>query len=391
MTTIKINVNPDLLLPCNFDFFVPPSVVYWTEKTQSKLIREFPKSLEDLLNEFPAKFDRRLWCALRKFLQTEEKHRFINLLSPLAYILREKGLDKATDIYWERVHKSILEFEDRFKEQIHKGALYYFWAKPVLNNREIERGFLLIHQALQEDNKTHGINFPNTPAFKTATLNYEDNKQFLFDFVIKWRKYLDNKIKAYNSEFQKGLTIEDFHKKFLEKPHDIDCIFSFTYSIACLDMNDEIPQYLQENNFAGLNTLSILSRIVLVIDSSLYYKKPKKQKQEKKNFLYSSLVHDFILTTNKKLKSQMIDSYVKEIREYPDNNINDLITSLLDGDFEFKNTYAPSKIESLIYLSYVIRNFGAHNLKSLPIIWKRREEIIQSMFSVLFFTIETYY
>src|SRR5262249_41934485 len=43
---------------------------------------------------------------------------------------------------WESVHQS---------QRIHKGTPYYFWSMTALLRGHVDRGYLLIHQAVQED------------------------------------------------------------------------------------------------------------------------------------------------------------------------------------------------------------------------------------------------
>jgi lipopolysaccharide biosynthesis regulator YciM len=44
---------------------------------------------------------------------------------------------------WETLNQS--------KYRIHKGAAYYFWAVTCILKEDLEKGFLLMHQALEED------------------------------------------------------------------------------------------------------------------------------------------------------------------------------------------------------------------------------------------------
>ena len=60
----------------------------------------------------------------------------------------------------EELWDSLLQFAYKWEsinvgKRIHKGTPYYFWGVTCILNNDIDKGFLLMHQGLEEDKKTH--------------------------------------------------------------------------------------------------------------------------------------------------------------------------------------------------------------------------------------------
>jgi hypothetical protein len=81
---------------------------------------------------------------------------------PLAESIWENALQPAT--LWEQTHAG---------QTLHKGTAYYFWAMTALLNGDIDRGYLLTHQAVVEDARRSAEPTPDTPAYALVSLNYE--------------------------------------------------------------------------------------------------------------------------------------------------------------------------------------------------------------------------
>ena len=77
-------------------------------------------------------------------------------------------------------------------ERIHKGAPYYYWGVTCILKEEIEKGFLLMHQALEEDKKSATIvKFQNAPSYTFVTLDYLQQKQLFYDKVKEIANFLE--------------------------------------------------------------------------------------------------------------------------------------------------------------------------------------------------------
>ena len=95
-----------------------------------------------------------------------------------------------------------------------------------------------MHQALEEDKKTHQTNTHKTPAYSFVTLDYENQNQFFRPKVIEIAKFLDENLKSYRSSRGGTLTLSDFKTKFLEESTLQEVVFYLflNYSVlkSCL-------------------------------------------------------------------------------------------------------------------------------------------------------------
>jgi|SRR5918996_1351579 hypothetical protein len=87
----------------------------------------------------------------------------MNSLNLYRYYCNNESFDvdlfrKSTSIFFD-AHLD-LKSHDRFfnnftinlsRGTIHKGSAYYFWAVTCILKEDLEKGFLLMHQALEED------------------------------------------------------------------------------------------------------------------------------------------------------------------------------------------------------------------------------------------------
>lgn len=70
------------------------------------------------------------------------------------------------ELVWERVLQPALAWEHAHPGQfVHKGTPYYFWAMTAILGRDMDRGYLAIHRALEEDIRTHRQARPRGPSF----------------------------------------------------------------------------------------------------------------------------------------------------------------------------------------------------------------------------------
>ena len=100
-----------------------------------------------------------------------------------------QGRFRACELVWDLALKIAYEWEDKHGKRIHKGTPYYFWGVTCILNGDLEKGFLLMHQALEEDKKTFDVDSPTTPAYAFVTLDYEKQDQFFRHKVEEIKDY----------------------------------------------------------------------------------------------------------------------------------------------------------------------------------------------------------
>lgn len=369
-------------------FILDNSSHKWITDFLTDFFNSRPESVISFIGKYPSKFDENLWLLLQAIQGKPKRHEYANLFACIWRYYDNKGFITEAQNFWIRIHESVRKFEIKTNIRIHKGALFYYWAWSILRLDNIDSGFLLIHQAFHEDQITHRRRLPKTPAYKTATLDYNDEGQYHYPYILVLRDFLNEKITEYNKVFTRNFSISDFHLKYLGKPFDIDTIFAFTHTLARLNSLDNYPPYILENDFSAIFIGNMIFDLLLVLDSTIHFKMsppPKKKKywdfSDEAEFLITKSKININRNDNQKHLGHINNNY----------GVSQLIDDVFNHNINFSDGYKPKKLEELIYLAYKLRNFSAHNIKMIPNLWKRRLEIIQGLFDVLFFTVEELY
>jgi len=261
--------------------------------------------------------------------------------------------------------------------RIHKGSPYHFLGITYLLFKDYVRGFLLIHQALDEDKKTQNKNCPYTPGYYFVTLNY-DKSVYGQELLKHIANYLDSKIIKYNNDRKGKLTIEGFKNKFLEDENILDIIFSFVHLIFNLNkLEEDIKKEFIVNDFASLFEANLILDLCLIIDSIIKRKDSKTKFVEHFNFLF-----------NKGLLSVDSNKAANEVNKQFNVNFEQALIFLLEENFLFLDKTKPTMADGDFLITYGFRNYSAHNIESQKIIYERFFEVVQRILNTLFFAVE---
>ena len=182
----------------------------------------------------------------------------------------ETGAFSRGESVWEQALRVATQWEQAHPSQaLHKGTGYYFWAMTALLKGVIDRGYLLIHQAVVEDARRSGQPTPDTPAYALVSLNYEKVDQAFRQWVIEQAAFFDGHVENYATTYSRQFTIDDVKRRFLDAPPDIEIVFLLTYTIARLKKLLEMPEHAINNPFAGQLQINLLFDLTLVIDNSI--------------------------------------------------------------------------------------------------------------------------
>lgn len=288
---------------------------------------------------------------------------------------------KLADNLWNIAFQIVSEWEKKNStKRIHKGSLFYFWGINSILNNDLEKGFLLIHQSLEEDRKTHNTNNPDTPSFAFTTLNFEKQDQ-----LFKWRiselaGFLEEKITNYCSQRGGNLTLKVFKTKFLELTPLIDSVFYFVYNLLLLKkLLIEIDNRLEQNEFSSLIQTKIFFSLCLILDNFLKLKDPNSS-----HWQFIDLLDFLSGRTSLNINRSKLGEINTEFR----NNFPNTLNSILKSTFRCNDGSSLSLIEEDIAISYGFRNFGAHKIKNDIFIYSNFEEISTRILNSLFFSIE---
>jgi hypothetical protein len=324
--------------------------------------------------------------ALKFFDQNDGNHHahdgFFNNFTIIWQPFINQGHFKNAERLWDLALNIAYEWENKNQnKRIHKGTPYYFWGVTCILNGDLEKGFLLMHQALEEDKKTHQTNTPRTPGYSFVTLDYKKQDQFFRPKVAEIAKFVDEKLNTYRCSRGGTLTLPDFKSKFLEECALQEVVFYFVFeSFHLKKFFTEIEQRLTQNVFSSLLQANTIFTLCLIVDNVLKQKKPSQWK-------FSVLLEFLSSISSLNLDNQKII----ELNGAFKNNFSNTLQSLLSSQYHFQDGTTPQPIEEDLAITYGFRNFGAHRIEQQPVVYQNFDEISGRILNALFFSVERLY
>jgi len=294
--------------------------------------------------------------------------------------LMSEGKYVEAEELWKLSLQPIIEWESENKPKlIHKGTAYYFLGVTTIVKGEIDKGYSFMHQALEEDVRMQKSDLPHSPAFYFVSLNYQQSHQYFRNWLILQINFLNKFINIYREKYHSQLNVDVFRRKYLEEPPNRSMLFLFSYTLASFMLLHDIPDYAIKNNFSGQLELNLLFDLTLVIDGSIKHMNPSKWK-----FI------DHASYLNNKRKLGMNKQRLSSINQLFNSDFDNTLNNLLDGKCKI-DRYNIFGLGKDLAITYGIRNRGAHDVSSTPIMWRRFYEIEESIFNVLFWVVEDLY
>jgi len=279
----------------------------------------------------------------------------------------QMALDPAQE--WERTHSG---------QQIDKGVPYYFWAITALLRGSIDSGYVLAHQAAEEDSRTSsGIKYPDTPAYALVSLNYDKVNQAFKGWVDGQASFFKVFIADYSNVHRRRFSIDDVRDKFLRYPPNHDVVFLLTYTLARLKEMSEMPAGAKQNQFVGQLQLNLLFDLLLVIDNAIKQKNSSKwQFVDHGTYLLGHACHAL--------------PQLGELNTQFKNNFGQCMTDALDGKLAI-NGKVLDRLQCDVAIAYGLRNRGAHKIESESVIWNDFDRIQRAVFRAFCATIDYLY
>lgn len=307
---------------------------------------------------------------------------FFEGFTPIWQVLLRTG--RLLDAYWvwELAVECATEWESTNPtKHIHKGTPYYFWGMTAVMGGDLDRGFLLMHQALSEDVQLTGLPVPNTPAAAFATLDYQKQDQAFRFKVQEIAESLDSALEYYRKSRNRALTIGQLRIKLLQSPDLLAVAFNFVFILFRLHtLLKKVEPVVRRNDFAALLATNLLFNLCLVLDATMGNKNTRK---------WRFLDHAEFLSLAAGLNINR--PQLTEINNAFNNDFPSMVGRLLSGKFVFKDGQVLSESGIDLSLAYGFRNFGAHKVEGFPIVYQNFEEIAQRLMNVLFLALECLY
>lgn len=283
--------------------------------------------------------------------------------------------------FWAMALEPVQKWEMKNPEKrIHKGTPYYFWGMTALLSGDLDKGYAMMHQALDEDIQSGGKINPRSPAYLFAIMDYSNPNQAFLPWLVKQMRYVDERQNAYSRDYSSKFKTDDLRTKFLISHPNLETVFIFAFTVARLMQLSDVPSYMLTNKFASQIQTNLFFDLIKVIDAAIHEKNSQQDSySQHAAFLLNSI------------GAQMTQNDLGEVNGAKAKDFNKTIDDLLNGTFSLPNGNVLSRPESDVSISYAIRNHEAHLVTSEPIINSRFHEIEQSLFNVLYLAVEFLY
>jgi len=368
-------------------------------------IREYPFTIEDigqLMNQqFQKLYEHYLLgknIDLSKFYNESSGYfdnnslvdthdRYFNNFTPLWGLLLQQGLFFHADQLWQIAIEAAKKWEENQQNQnymIHKGAPMYFWGVTCILKEDLEKGFLLIHEALNEDRRNiNPDDIQGTPAYAFITLNYEQQKQYFRHKVLEISQFLEQKLNAYQASRNGRITMSELRERFLRNSHLVEQVILFVFELFYLKkLLSENKQGLTHNVYRSMLLVQSIFTFSLLIDNIIKnkYNNPDPHKQQ-----FIDLLIYLSEKANLKLDKSKLLKVKKMFTDDPTQTVEDLVNSC---------SILRTKIQPLeedMALSYCFRNAAAHKIGNRPYIHVDFNNIVDRLFNLFFLAVETLY
>lgn len=311
---------------------------------------------------------------------------FFEKFTPLWWPLIRQGRYKDAEKVWAEALKIAYVYEAEHKNSIHKGTPYYFWGGTCILSGDLDMGFHLMHQALEEDKdfsracaheETDKDHYKKKPAYFFVKMGNTQKDQFFLGEVQGAADFVIDKLRCYKDKQSGMLDIGGLRLKVLENDGLGDVPFFLVYNFFRLKKLLDAKKEIRQNDFASLLQVQTVLGFCIVAEELL--------KKAYGKTTWPCYLDKF--ASQNSLPNLTQDNAANITGEF-NNDFKKTLNNLLDSSYTYKNGTRPSDIEVDLLILYGIRNTSAHNLNSEKLIYEKFEEISQRILNALFFIIE---
>lgn len=296
---------------------------------------------------------------------------FGNLWRPHLAIGRFEQAEKV----WKMALEPALAVEKHKGYEIHKGTPFYFWGATAILKGDLDLGFALMHQAIEEDKLTPcPSGYGNEPAYAFASLQVEKPEQAFKSWVDEHSEFLRGLIKTYASTHNSKFDLAEFRKKFLVSPPTDDDLFWFTYCLARFKHLHDLPGYIVSSDFASILQLNILSDFAVLLEDVLAHKLKIKS-------MLGPLLENFL----SRLKQPLC---IGDINKALLAGFESTLADILSGAFKLENGSGLIGHQNDVVIAYAIRNQALHNVFASGVIRQNFDTLGSALLNVLFAAVE---
>jgi hypothetical protein len=201
------------------------------------------------------------------------------------------------------------------------------------------------------------------------------------EWVLTQASFFEAFVDDYAATHHRPLTIDDVKRRFFDSPPDYDAIFLLTFTVARLHGISGLPSQAKRNAFAGQIELNLLFDLLLVIDVAIRHVNPAinaKYFSEQASFLLQRAGHALHQRDFQDVHAQFEADFGAAVRD------------ALDGALKSRWVRL-DRLQSDVHLAYELRNRGAHQIETVPIIWEDFDRVQRAIFRCLCATVDFLY
>jgi hypothetical protein len=319
--------------------------------------------------------------------ESHDQDRYFNNFIPLWQFLLQQGSFFYAEQVWEIAVGTSKKWEEQNQNRkIHKGAGYYFWAVTCILKEDLEKGFLLMHQALEEDrwNVNPTDIQRNTPAYSFVILDYEQQNQYFRKKLLEMAEFVEQRLNNYQTSRNGKLTMAEFKVKFLQNSGLVEQVFLFVSELFHLKkLLSENRQGLTQNVSGSMLLVQSIFTFSLLIDNIIKHKYSNYQDPYKQHFI------DLLIFLSGKANLKLDKYKLLEINKMFTRDFHKTLDDLINSRPIFKAKV--QTIEEDIAISYGFRNSAAHEIRDCPYIHGNLNKIVDRLFNVFFLAVEKLY
>lgn len=272
--------------------------------------------------------------------------------------------------------------------RIHKGTPLFFLAKAFIEAGNLDSGFLLFHNALEEDKRTYPRlpyypqGYRAAPAYLFAGLNANNPNTAMRQDVVRMRTRMDRFIQNHNSLTGATFNYSTFDSKFIQNPALEEPKFFFVFTLMSILRNEDImrPQ-LVSNAFSKLRNTDTIFNLCLVIDRVFRELYPNVDYISQSVTRYCFDMSWVTEQTARRLLAQL--NYSPQ-----DRNPDVLIPILMANGLRYRGR-ATNPVMTNMMLAWHLRNYGAHNIGGSNVLVADYESVLDRLMSALFSVVES--
>jgi len=199
-------------------------------------------------------YDIALLAGDRKDKQKQHDDFFETFANSWLPLIRQE-CHKDAERVWGKALEIAAAYETEHKNSIHKGTPYYFWGITCILGGDLDMGFHLMHQALEEDKKNSkatGASFKETPSYAFAKMDYLNEQQFFLAKVKEVAAFVNNKLLCYQKSIGGKFDISILRTRVLENDDLGDVPFFLVYNFFRIKKLLYAKKEMRQNDFASL-------------------------------------------------------------------------------------------------------------------------------------------